>query len=168
MIRQFSATTWMATLGCTLVLAACAHPNPGPNTGAAAVQAAPNVPLATNPGLGREIGAVAENKVTIAFSEGGATIQPSDAQQLDLAARLFRDASPTVMFVSGHSDTRGDEYSNVLLSARRAEAVKQGLVERGIPANKLLLRALGTSDPIDSADPAALENRCVVITWRLL
>ena len=95
-------------------------------------------------------------------------IRSEDARQLDLAARLFRDASPTVMFVSGHSDTLGDEYGNVLLSAQRAQAVKQALVARGIPAGKLLLQALGTSEPINSANPASPENRSVVITWRLI
>lgn len=165
MIRRFPLTAWAVA---PLLLAACAHPVPGPNAAAAAVQAPPDVPLATKPGIGREIAAVADNKVTIPFTEGGASIRPQDAQQLDLAARLFRDAGPTVMFVSGHSDTRGDEYGNVLLSAQRAEAVKQALVARGIPADKLLLQALGTSEPVDSADPTSPQNRSVVITWRLL
>ncbi len=150
------------------MLAACAHPVPGPNAAAAAVQAPPDVPLATKPGIGREVAAVADNKVVISFTEGGATIRADDARQLDLAARLFRDASPTVMFVAGHSDTVGDEYGNVLLSAQRAQVVKQALVARGIPASKLLLQALGTSEPIDGANPASPENRSVVITWRLL
>ena len=168
MTRHRSLAAWVATLAAPALLAACAHPDPGPNAAAAAVQAPPDVPLATRPGLGREVAAVADNKVAIAFPAGGATIRPEDAAQLDLAARLFRDASPTVMFVSGHSDTRGDEYNNVVLSAQRAQAVKQALVARGIPANKLLLQALGTSEPIDNADPASPENRAVVITWRLL
>lgn len=165
MIRRFSLAAWATA---PLLLAACAHPVPGPNAAAAAVQAPPDVPLATKPGVGREIAAVADNKVTISFMEGGAEIRPQDATQLDLAARLFRDAGPTVMFVSGHSDTLGDEYGNVLLSAQRAQVVKQALVARGIPADKLLLQALGTSEPVDGADPTSPQNRSVVITWRLL
>ena len=168
MTRRFSLAMWGMASACPLLLAACAHPNPGPNAAAAAVQAPPDVPLATKPGVGREIAAVADNKVVVSFSEGGAMIRSEDARQLDLAARLFRDASPTVMFVSGHSDTLGDEYGNVLLSAQRAQAVKQALVARGIPAGKLLLQALGTSEPINSANPASPENRSVVITWRLI
>ena len=168
MIRRLPMATWGLAVACPLLLSACAHPNPGPNAAAAAVQAPPDVPLATKPGVGRELAAVAENKGVVSFSEGGAMIRPEDTRQLDLAARLFRDASPTVMFVSGHSDTLGDEYGNVLLSAQRAQVVKQALVARGIPASKLLLQALGTSEPIDNADPASPENRSVVITWRLI
>jgi OOP family OmpA-OmpF porin len=95
-------------------------------------------------------------------------LTPEANKQLDLAARLFRDANPVVMFTTGYTDQSGDEYSNVILSARRAEAVKRGLVARGIPANRLLIQALGESDPANTADPLAAENRRVTITWRLL
>ena len=60
-----------------------------------------------------------------------------------------------------------DEYNNLLLSAQRAEAVKRGLVARGIPADKLLLQAFGQSDAANKANPTAAENRRVIVTWRL-
>lgn len=157
-------TMLLAALG----LAACAHPSPGENQAASAVQAPPTVPLATKPTTGAEVKAVANDKIEITFPDGGARLTPDAAKQLDVAARLFRDANPVLMFSSGYADNQGDEYSNLLLSARRAQAVKKALVARGIPADRLLLQAFGTSDPANASDPNAAANRRVVVTWRLL
>ena len=52
-----------------------------------------------------------------------------------------------LMFSTGHTDRNGDEFANILLSAKRAEAVKKGLVARGIPADRLLIQALGGERP---------------------
>ena len=150
------------------ILSACAHPVPGDNQAASAVQAPPTVPLATKPTTGQEAKAVINDRIEITFPAGGAKLTPEAAKQLDLAARLFRDANPVLMFTSGYSDTSGDEYGNLLLSARRAQAVKKALVARGIPADRLLLQAFGTSSPADSSNPADPANRRVVVTWRLL
>ncbi|WP_419730573.1 OmpA family protein [Lichenicola sp.] len=157
-----------AVLASTALLAGCAHPSPGNNEAAAAVQAPPNVPLATKPSAGQEVKAVANDQIDITFPHGGSALTQEADKKLDLAARLFRDANPVLMFTTGYSDNTGDEYANLLLSARRAEVVKKALVARGIPANRLLLQALGASDPADAADPAAAANRRVVVTWRLI
>ncbi len=162
--------TWVfrsvTVFGLVAGLSACAAPIVSPNAGAT-VSAGPP-PASSKPSLGQEVAAVADNKVEVIFPEGGATLTPQANEQLDLAARLFRDANPVVMFTTGYSDPSGDEYNNLLLSARRAQAVKRGLVARGIPANRLLIQALGESELANSADPRAAENRRVIITWRLL
>jgi OOP family OmpA-OmpF porin len=150
-------------------LAACgAAPKAGPNAGAMAPPPAPPPAVASKPTLGDEAAAVADNKVDIIFPEGGAVLTPEANKQLDLAARLYRDANPVVMFTSGHTDRTGDEFQNIILSARRAEAVKRALVARGIPAERLLIQALGESDLANPSDPNAAANRRVTITWRLL
>lgn len=152
----------------TVLLSACATPVPGPNLAATQVQAPADVKLATTPTAGQEAKAVANDQIAIEFPRGSATLTQEADRKLDVAARLFRDANPALMFTTGHADTLGDEYANLLLSARRAQAVKRGLVARGIPADRLLLRAMGTSDPAVASDPEAAENRRVVVTWRLI
>lgn len=107
-----------------------------------------------------------QNEVVITFPEGGAPRSEDAGKQLDLVARLFRDAHPVVMFSAGPADSQGGEYNNLLLSARRAQAVKEGLVARGIPADRLLLQAFGVPEPANASDPGAPSNRRVVITWR--
>jgi len=147
------------------LLGACAAPATGPatNDGSAAASAAPSKPT-----VGQEIAAVADNKITVTFPEGGAVLTPDANKKLDLAARLYRDANPVAMFTAGYTDRTGDEFDNLLLSARRARAVKGGLVARGIPADRLLIQAFGSSELANSSDPQAPENRRVVVTWRLL
>jgi len=54
---------------------------------------------------------------------------------LDGAARLYRDAKPEAMIIVGHSDKTGEEFANLILSGRRADAVKKALVDRGIPVS---------------------------------
>jgi outer membrane protein OmpA-like peptidoglycan-associated protein len=154
-----------------MCLTACAVPKAGPNAQASAPVAtasAPPAPPASKPTIGQEVAAVANNKVEIIFQDGSATLTPDANKQLDLAARLYRDASPVAMFSTGYSDRSGDEFNNLLLSARRAEAVKRALVARGIPADRLLIQALGESDLADPSKPDAAINRRVTITWRLL
>ena len=165
------ANRLLLAAGALVFLSGCAVQKAGPNAAASAppavAQAAPPPP-ATKPTLGDEAGAVAANKVQIVFEKGHATLDAAANKKLDLAARLFRDAHPVLMFTTGYSDRSGDEYANLLLSARRAEAVKRGLVARGIPADRLLIQALGESEPADDNDPNAAANRRVTITWRLL
>jgi outer membrane protein OmpA-like peptidoglycan-associated protein len=164
-MRMFSQTLLrcFVGLGACAAMAGCAH-QPGQT---AEAQPAPP-PLASKPTVGQEIGAVVQNKVQVTFPEGGYQLTPDADRQLDLAARLFRDVNPVVMFTMGYTDTKGDEFNNVLLSARRARAVKQGLIARGVPADRLRIQAFGESELADPADPLAEENRRVVIMWRLL
>ncbi len=174
MQNAYRTFSWMLAIASLSGLAACAastkaSPNAAATSSPAAQQAqAEPPPLATKPTVGQEVAAVATNHVDIDFPEGGATLTPEADKKLDLAARLFRDANPVIMFTSGHTDKTGDEYANVLLSARRAEAVKKALVDRGIPADRLLIQALGETDLANASDPYAAENRRVTITWRLL
>ncbi len=45
--------------------------------------------------------------------------------------------------VSGHTDRAGSNQYNVGLSQRRAETVRRGLIERGVPANEIVTRWFG-------------------------
>ena len=103
-----------------------------------------------------------KESLTIEFVPAGAGLSSNAAAQLDGAARLYRDAQPEVMIVAGHTDKVGPEYSNLLLSARRADVVKRALVARGVPAERLQIIALGEAEP----DPAVTASRSVVVTWK--
>ena len=65
--------------------------------------------------------------------------------------------------VQGHADIVGTDEYNQKLSEARAEAVRGWLVKRGIPANRLLTRGLGSKDPVASNDSekGRQENRRV-------
>ncbi|MFO0761034.1 MAG: OmpA family protein [Byssovorax sp.] len=68
-----------------------------------------------------------------------------------------------VIEIHGHADSVGLETYNQSLSRKRAEAVRDWLVERGIPASKLRAMGFGSSSPVasNSTDPGRQENRRV-------
>jgi TonB family protein len=74
------------------------------------------------------------------------------SHELDYAALLalgpvasWLEAHPAAhLQIVGRSDGRGSAAQDDLLSMRRATAVRQGLVERGIESSRLTARALGT------------------------
>lgn len=156
-----------------MLLGGCAKSTSGDIQAASTVQPPPSVPPAAKPAPAAVAEAAApakdtKDQIEISFPSGGTSLTPEADRKLDYAARLFRDANPVLMFTSGHADMSGDEYANLILSARRAAVVKKALVARGIPADRLLLQALGTSEPANSSGPNDPANRRVVVTWRLL
>lgn len=104
--------------------------------------------------------------VTVPFGRGAALSREAGAV-LDRVARLYRTAGPEAMFVAGRDVRSGPgprrEMDALQASARRAAAVKAGLVARGIPASRLMIVALGQSEYLRGRPPA----RSAVITWRL-
>ena len=60
-------------------------------------------------------------------------------------------------------DASGAAAANLALSQRRAEAVRDYLVELGADANMLAPVGLGANTPRNSKDPFAPENRRVEI-----
>lgn len=109
-----------------------------------------------------------QDSLTIYFDSGSARVAGDQEATLDQAARLFREGSPIVMIVAGGADTVGDPDLNLELSVRRADSVVDGLVARGIPAERLQLIGRGNTE-LAVETPAGVdsrENRRVEITWR--
>ena len=102
------------------------------------------------------------------FASGSSHVAPDQTAVLDQAARLFREGNPFVMVLSGTADTVGVPERNLDLSLRRARAVADGLVARGIPAGRLQVLGRGNSElEVETADGvASADNRVVVISWR--
>lgn len=109
-----------------------------------------------------------DEAVKVYFQTGSAHIAADQTAALDTAARLFREGAPYVMIVSGGADTVGAPVANLDLSVRRAAAVVEGLVDRGIPVERLQIVGRGNSElEVQTAgNVPEPENRVVEITWR--
>ena len=109
-----------------------------------------------------------QDDLKVYFASGSSHVAPDQAAVLDQAARLFREGNPFVMILSGTADTVGVADRNLDLSLRRARAVADGLVARGIPVGRLQVLGRGNSElEIETGDDVASEeNRVVVISWR--
>lgn len=86
---------------------------------------------------------------------------------------LFKNAVATLkgnpgmtVQLEGHTDSTGPEAYNMGLSERRAQAVKNHLVEQGIDASRLTTIGFGEANPIAPNDTAAgrAQNRRVGFT----
>ncbi len=91
------------------------------------------------------------------------------------AARVVGDAaaaaqeSGAIVLVVGHTDTSGSQSYNQELSLRRADAVKAGLVQRGIPAEMISVEGKGEDEPTVNTGDGVKEpqNRRAVIILRI-
>jgi outer membrane protein OmpA-like peptidoglycan-associated protein len=152
-----------------LLAAGCSStPDNPPQTAQAPPPAVSPPPAAAAPAAQSGSTQPAPEDVLVYFPVGSAALDPTAQPLIDYTARLFREGNPFVMTVAGHTDSVGQDYPNLILSARRAEVVKQALIAHGIPAERLQIQALGKSDPAVQGDDesADAQNRRVRITWK--
>ena len=57
-----------------------------------------------------------------------------------------------VFEIAGYTDNTGDAAANLVLSQKRAEAIRDVLVKAGVPADMLVAKGYGGADPIASND----------------
>lgn len=88
----------------------------------------------------------------IFFESGSHTLlQASDYEVTKLANLLTENADMHITII-GHTDNVGNEADNVTLSQRRANAVKEALVRKGIAATRIKSTGYGESRPIATND----------------
>ncbi|AVL71222.1 MULTISPECIES: outer membrane protein OmpA [Oligella] len=91
------------------------------------------------------------------FDFDKATIKPEGRNILDQVAQQAQQLSLESIIAVGHTDSVGSEQYNQGLSERRAAAVKNYLVSRGIPADSIIASGRGETQPI--ADNSTREGR---------
>jgi outer membrane protein OmpA-like peptidoglycan-associated protein len=84
----------------------------------------------------------------INYKTGSAEILPGSYAILDRAVKVLQDFPDVNLEISGHTDSRGKADYNRDLSQRRADAVKNYFVGRGINANRLSSIGYGMDRPI--------------------
>jgi outer membrane protein OmpA-like peptidoglycan-associated protein len=98
------------------------------------------------------------NRGAITFAPESAAVTRKSRELLERAAATILAApSETRIEIAGHTDSLGVERRNRALSQARAEAVRNTLVELGVPRQMLIPRGYGSSRPV--ADDATEEGR---------
>lgn len=99
----------------------------------------------------------------VRFALNSSDIAPSARTQLDALAEGIKLLPPTQkIIVEGHTDATGGDAYNLLLSQRRAAAVKGYLVAmHGIDPARLKDIGFGEYRPIEGTDPNAPAQRRV-------
>ena len=94
----------------------------------------------------------AGEKVTVAadalFDFNKSTLRPEGKQKLDEVAAKADKLVLEVVIAVGHADRIGSAAYNQKLSEKRAASVKDYLVSKGIPANRVYTEGKGSSQPV--------------------
>ena len=103
---------------------------------------------------------------TIFFAFDKANLSAAAIRTIDEVAAAAKAYLPARISVFGHTDRAGPVAYNVGLSKRRAKAVVDALVARGIAANRMISSSFGESRPrVPTADGVAhAKNRRAEIT----
>lgn len=83
----------------------------------------------------------------VSFDFDQASIRPGFRDSLDKLARLIQKYDRTVVHVVGHTDSVGSAEYNQRLSERRAEAVADYIIARGVTPQRIRTEGRGESEP---------------------
>lgn len=95
------------------------------------------------------------------FEFNKAIIKPASFASLDELSEVLNKVNWNLI-LSGHTDNVGSEDFNLKLSTKRAEAVKNYLINKGIAAERITAKGFGESMPIapnDTEENRALNRR---------
>jgi peptidoglycan-associated lipoprotein len=100
----------------------------------------------------------------IFFESDSSEITPTSQATLDKQARWLQQYGRYNFTVEGHADERGTREYNFALGARRAEATKQYLIARGIPASRMRTISYGKERPVATCNDISCwsQNRRAV------
>lgn len=103
----------------------------------------------------------------VLFDTGKAELNAGAARTLDQLATFLTQNPERSIEIEGYTDSVGSDSLNQVLSERRAIAVKNALLDRGIAANRIAARGYGESRPVASNGHAAgrQQNRRVEIVF---
>lgn len=95
------------------------------------------------------------------FASGSSTILKTSYEELNELLQYLKLKPATKIEIAGHTDSDGDEKSNISLSQSRAEAVKDYLIKNGITSNRLVAKGYGESQPVadNSTEKGKASNR---------
>ena len=90
-------------------------------------------------------------------------LRPDGKAMLDDLTRVLQGAKYEVILAIGHADRLGSAPYNQKLSVRRAAAVKQYLVGKGIELNRIYAEGKGKTQPLVKAGDCRMANRKALI-----
>lgn len=95
----------------------------------------------------------------VLFDSGRAQLKPGATRTLDELSTFLKENQARTIEIEGYTDAMGDEASNQMLSERRALAVRNALIDRGIEPRRLSARGYGEAKPVANNGDAAGRQR---------
>src|SRR5207244_13004611 len=91
----------------------------------------------------------------VLFDTGQFTLKPTAREQLAKIAGIILAHPGLKIEVEGHTDSVGSDSFNQVLSEKRANAVRDFMVQQGISPAIITSQGLGEGDPVASNDSPA-------------
>lgn len=91
----------------------------------------------------------------VLFEFDKATLKPGAQRTMDKLNEFLQEYPNRTVLIEGFTDSVGSETYNLGLSQRRAEAVKDALLMRGIQSDRIMTRGYGEQYPVANNDSAA-------------
>jgi outer membrane protein OmpA-like peptidoglycan-associated protein len=98
-----------------------------------------------------------------AFAPGAATLRPEARSNVSaIVAFVNRDKNKPIR-IEGHTDNSGNANADLVLSQRRAEAVRDALVGAGVDARRITTFGMGQAQPVaaNTTEDGRAKNRRV-------
>lgn len=93
----------------------------------------------------------------VTFASGKSDITPESAVILEQALKTLQTYGDIIVEIRGYTDNVGRKSSNIKLSQKRADSVRNWLVEKGIDGSRIRAIGFGPENPIVPNDTA--ENK---------
>ena len=105
----------------------------------------------------------------IQFEVGKDIIKPISFSKLDDIVKVLKEYTDYNILVDGHTDNMGKPENNQLLSEKRAAAVKNYFISRGIVESRITATGFGASKPLipNTSTANKTQNRRVEISLKL-
>ncbi|THU34167.1 OmpA family protein [Niastella caeni] len=87
---------------------------------------------------------------SIYYMSGKDIIQKVSYPKLDVVVKVLKADQELQISIEGHTDNKGNAVFNLKLSAKRAQAVKNYLIKKGIAENRINAQGFGDTKPIAS------------------
>ena len=86
----------------------------------------------------------------IFFDSNKSTLRKESNTEINALVDLMKEYPELVIEVSGHTDSKGNDATNMTLSQARSQAVVNALIKKGIDKTKLIAKGYGKTMPVAS------------------
>ncbi len=121
------------------------------NAHATAADGVPYTPLVQSPKGG--------DSIALYFEYDQAMLHPRAEKQLDIVVGLLKASPNKKLTIGGFTDAKGTDQNNINLAEHRADAVRDYLLSRGVPATQVATTGFGKSLPLSpNVNPDGTDN----------
>lgn len=98
-------------------------------------------------------------KGDVTFDTDSAIVKPGLYSEITKIADALKQYPETVARVEGYTDSTGTEQHNMDLSIRRADAVRNLLIQDGVPSSRVEALGFGEANPVATNETAIGRSR---------